>query len=236
MVSVCMATYNGEKYLKEQLTSILCQLSEEDEIVISDDGSSDCTEELISSFHDNRIIYIHNSKEHGFVNNFENSLRHAQGDIVMLSDQDDIWEPNKVSIILEKLKQYDLVVHDAEMIDSDGKSLGKTYFSIMHRYNSFFANLWKTRWLGCCMAFKKEVLCECLPFPKKIVGHDYWIGMYGMIKFRYCFLDEVLIKYRRHGNNVSSSSEKSNKSLWFRLFSKRYYLLLSIFFRYLHLI
>lgn len=221
MVSVCMATYNGAKYIKEQILSILPQLGEEDELVISDDGSKDDTLSIIDSINDKRIkVFLHKTN-HGFTNNFENALVHAKGDYIFLSDQDDVWKDGKVSAVMSALQTYSLVIHDAELIDGEGKSLNKNYYSTLHHHRGFLMNLWKTRWLGCCMAFRREVLDSCLPFPANIVAHDYWIGMLGMLKFRYCFMDDVLICYRRHGGNVSPSSEKSNNSLFYKVFTKR---------------
>ena len=129
---------------------------------------------------------------------------------------------------MEQLKKYALVIHDAEIVDGEGKSIGHTYYSSMHNGTSFLMNLWKTRWLGCCMAFNREVLDYCLPFPENIVGHDYWIGMMGMLKFKYLFMPEVLLCYRRHGDNVSPSGEKSPNSLFYKLFVKRWNLIKSI--------
>ena len=231
MISVCIATYNGEKYIKEQISSILSQLGDDDEVVISDDGSSDRTLEIIDSFHDHRILVYHNKKQHGFVGNFENALNHSKGEYIYLSDQDDVWCPNKVSVVQKALSNFDIVIHDAELINGDGCSLGITYYTTLHHHTSFLMNFWKTRWLGCCMAFKREVMDYCLPFPDNIVAHDYWIGMLGMTKFKYIFRDDILIKYRRHGGNVSSSSEKSDNSLFFKLFTKRAYLAYEIIWR-----
>ena len=95
MISVCIATYNGEKYLREQLDSILPQLAESDEVIVSDDGSTDGTIDLITSLNDPRIKIVSNSGRKGYVGNFENALKHTTGDYIFLSDQDDIWYPNK---------------------------------------------------------------------------------------------------------------------------------------------
>lgn len=233
-ISVCMATFNGEKFIREQVMSILPQLGEDDEIIVSDDGSSDETINILNSFQDRRIKIIVNKGRHGVVPNFENALKYSSGDYIFLSDQDDVWKTNKVEVILKQLRQYDLVVHDAEMIDGEGRSLGKTYYSTMHHKKDFISNLWRTRWLGCCMAFRREVLEMCLPFPSTIVAHDYWIGMLGMLKFRYCFIDDILICYRRHGNNTSPSGEKSANSLFYKLVTKRMNMLVALANRYLH--
>ena len=228
MISVCMATFNGEKYISEQIDSILSQLGVDDELIVSDDGSTDNTLQILRSYHDKRLKLTQNVQRHGFVGNFENALRQSKGDVIFLSDQDDVWKGNKVEIIMSSLESYSLVIHDAELINGQGKALGRRYYSTMHCHTSFLANLWKTRWLGCCMAFRRDVLDYCLPFPPKIVAHDYWIGMMGMLKFRYCFIDDVLIGYRRHGGNVSPSSEKSNNSLSYKIYTKRIHILISI--------
>ncbi|MCD8291094.1 MAG: glycosyltransferase, partial [Prevotella sp.] len=95
-VSVCIATYNGEKYIEEQIRSILSQLSDNDEVIISDDGSHDQTLSLIQSIGDKRIKIFQNEGRHGFKYNFENTLKKVQGDYIFLCDQDDVWLPNKV--------------------------------------------------------------------------------------------------------------------------------------------
>lgn len=229
MISVCMATYNGEKYIKQQMDSILSQLSVDDEIIVSDDGSKDKTIDILRSYHDGRIKIFSNNGRHGFVGNFENSLKHAMGDYIFLCDQDDYWKPNKVEVVLNKLRDYDLVIHNAELVDGQGRSLGKTYYDCTHHKTSFWANFYKTRWLGCCMAFRKNVRDYCLPIPPKLTGHDYWIGMLGMLRFKYAFMDEILMCYRRHGDNLSPSGEKSNHSLWYMLVTKRWNLVVALF-------
>jgi glycosyltransferase involved in cell wall biosynthesis len=223
-----MAIYNGERFLREQVSSILCQLSEEDELIISDDGSSDQSFHILKSFNDKRIVYLLNKGKHGFIGNFERALKYAKGDYIFLSDQDDIWMDNKVKLVLLKLKNYQLIIHNALVVDAEGVEKGFTYYDTLHHSTSFIMNLWKNRWLGCCMAFRREVLEYCLPFPEKIVGHDYWIGMIGMSKFSYCFMPELLIKYRRHGDNASSSSEESTSSWWYKLYTKRFNILCEV--------
>jgi len=105
MISVCIATYNGEKYIKEQLNSIIIQISQEDEIVVSDDWSNDRTLEIVSNYQDNRIKILFNKKEKGYSKNFENAILYAKGDIIFICDQDDVWLPNKVSRMIDALKK-----------------------------------------------------------------------------------------------------------------------------------
>lgn len=106
--------------MKEQFDSILSQLSDEDEIIISDDSSTDKTLAIIDSYHDKRIRVFPNQKFHSPIFNFENALKHARGDYIFLSDQDDVWECDKVKIILPYLSRYSLVVSNCSIMDKDG--------------------------------------------------------------------------------------------------------------------
>lgn len=228
MISVCMTSYNGEKYIKEQIDSIIKQLGPDDELIISDDGSKDNTCNIIIGYHDSRIRLLHNQTFHGLVGNFENALKAAKGDIIFLSDQDDIWKPNKINIAMKALGGYDLLLHDAEIVNSYGKSKGINYYSYLHSYTGFWANFWKTRFLGCCMVFRKEILRDALPFPRNLVGHDFWISSIALLKYKVVYIPDILLSYRRHGDNLSSSSEKSSHSLFYKVIEKRATMLWSL--------
>lgn len=117
MISVCIATYNGEKYIGEQIASILKQLNANDEVIISDDGSTDATLSIIKTFQDPRIRVIPGPQKHSPTQNFENVLHHAQGDYIFLSDQDDVWKTNKVATCMKWLQKYDCVISNAEVTD-----------------------------------------------------------------------------------------------------------------------
>ena len=228
MISVCIATLNGGRFVREQVKSVLPQLSEDDEVVVSDDGSTDDTVEILKSINDKRMKICKNEGRHGFIWNFENALKKAKGDVIFLCDQDDIWKPNKVEIVMETLKDHDIVLHDAEMIDQDGVMTGKLYSDGLHQRKGFWSNLWKTRWLGCCMAFRKNVLEYALPFPHHIVGHDGWISAVGLAKFDYYYIADALMWYRRHGENVSTASERSHNTWYYMLIKKRLWLLIEV--------
>ncbi|MDR0620012.1 MAG: glycosyltransferase, partial [Bacteroidales bacterium] len=116
-----MATYNGEKYIKEQLDSILCQLGMDDELIISDDGSTDKTLEIIQHYQEPRVKILSNVKRHSIIGNFENALIHAKGDYIFLADQDDVWTSDKVNVVLAALATTDLVVSDCTVVDGDLK-------------------------------------------------------------------------------------------------------------------
>ena len=148
-----MATYNGSDYIREQLDSILPQLNDDDEIVISDDHSSDDTIERIKALGDPRIKIFYNTGEQGFTSNFENALKHATKPIIFLSDQDDIWMPSKVTYCMERLVGgFDLVVHDAVIVDENKNVLHDSFYRVRHVHRTLIGNLVKFGYLGCCMA------------------------------------------------------------------------------------
>lgn len=216
-VSVCMATYNGQNYILQQLVSILNQLGPSDELIISDDGSTDETLSIVESLDDKRIKIYHNQSNHGVVGNFNNALVHASGDIIFLADQDDIWADNKVEIMMDKLKDYDAVVHNFLFMNGEGVVSDNDFFSIHPSRSGFWNNLYRNGFMGSCMAFRKKVLDDALPLPKHILWHDMWIGLMAEKKGRTCFIPDTLLYYRRHGDNVSATGEKSTFSRWFQL-------------------
>lgn len=231
MISVCIATYNGEKYIKEQLDSILTQLDKSDEIIISDDSSTDRTIEIIQSYSDKRIKLYENKKFKSPIFNFENSLTYATGDYIFLSDQDDIWMSNKVETIKEFLVNFDLVLSDANIIDSKGNAMDESFYKINGSKKGLVKNIIKNSYLGCTMAFNRKILEKSLPFPKAIPMHDWWIGLVAEVYGKTCFIDEKLINYRRHGSNASPTGEKSHYS-FFKKISFRLALIKALILKY----
>ncbi len=216
-VSVCMATYNGEKYIKEQLHSILIQLSDSDEIIISDDSSIDNTVKIIKSFNDDRIKLYENNTFKNPIYNFENAIKKSSGELIILSDQDDIWNNNKVEVIKKKIENYVCLNHNAELINQFSEDLGKNLFDLNKSKKGIVRNIIKNSYVGCCMAFRREVLKKALPFPNNIPMHDSWIGLISEIYGEVIFLNESLIKYRRHESNLSSTGLKSEKKITLKI-------------------
>ncbi|MEO8253412.1 MAG: glycosyltransferase family 2 protein [Flavobacterium sp.] len=215
MISVCIATYNGQKYIKEQLDSILIQLKEEDEVIISDDGSTDNTIDIIKEINDKRIIVIKNNLKKGVNHNFQNALNNAKGDFVFLSDQDDIWMPNKIEVCVKELNSYDLVVTNCSVIDEHKNILHYSYFDLVKSGKGFFKNFYKSTYLGCCLAFKKEVIEKVLPMPEDLLlFHDWWFGFISELCFKVKFIDVPCIYYRRHGETNSNTLSKSHLSIF----------------------
>ena len=215
-----MATYNGEKYIKKQIDSILCQLSQEDELVISDDGSTDKTVEIINSYNDSRIKIINHkknennrsSKYKNFLyakENFENAIINSTGDYIFLSDQDDIWLAGKVKRTLELLKKYDCVVHNYQIINMDDNLIKDAQFRKSPLHKSIFMNVVDNHFRGCCMAFNAKFKDSLFPIPKRVVGHDYWIGTllahYGNVFYEL----QPFIQSRWYENSVSAKKKTS---------------------------
>lgn len=210
MVSVCMATYNGAKYIRSQILSILSMLSEDDEIIVSDDGSTDNTIEILESVGDPRIKIYHNSGHHGVNGNFENSLRNAAGDVIFLSDQDDIWMDGKVKKCITALDDSLCVVHNAIVMDGNLERIIGYFFADRNCKTGFWHNWWRNGYLGCAMAFKRELLNYVLPIPENMpFYHDIWIGSIAQITGSVKFLDFIGIKYRRHDKTTSVTSKGS---------------------------
>ena len=225
MISVCIATYNGEKYLRQQLDSILAQIGSEDEIVISDDGSTDGTIELIESLHDERIRVIRHDSAYikttfpldKPTHNFENAMKHANGDIIFLSDQDDVWLPGKVDKMLQALETADMAMHDCVIVDTELNKIAPSYFDTVKTTTNPWHNAMKCTLLGCCMAMRRCVAQEALPFPKTKVGHDLWLGMVAASKFRFSLVREPLLLYRKHEKSMTTAGQESKYGLWFKM-------------------
>lgn len=211
-VSVCMATFNGNKYVGEQIESILSQLGVLDELIIVDDASTDNTVEIIKRISDQRIILHEGKSNTGPVGAFNRSLSMATGEIVYLSDQDDIWYADKVMMInrLFDDKELDLVVHNAR-VTSDSGVLSHSLFDMCGSSPGLIRNIISSTHTGCCMAIRRSSLVSLLPVPNwRGVYHDAWIGtLSGCMRYKKIFYPVPLMDYRRHGENVSTMRRRS---------------------------
>ncbi len=216
MLSVCIATHNGEEFIKEQIDSIIPQLGINDEIIISDDGSTDKTLEIVKNFKDNRIKIFNYEQPHNplkgaqksirfATKNFENALSKTKGDIIFLCDQDDIWYPNKIEVCKTYLLSCDIVKHNYSLIDEKGMLIQESYYDEERQKNRTLYHLFKfLPFRGCCMAFKRDLLYKALPFPKNCLQHDTWIGMIARIDgLKFNYINQPLIYHRHHRNNAS---------------------------------
>jgi glycosyltransferase involved in cell wall biosynthesis len=207
MLSVAMAAFNGERFIAQQLISILSQLDARDEVVVVDDASTDGTLNVISSLQDSRIRLLRNERNAGVFAAFERALGATRGDIVFLSDQDDVWLPGKVAEAKARFARdaaVQLVLSDAEVIDEQGRVTAPSFMASRGGFQaSFAATLVRNRYLGCTMALRRALLDIALPIPRDVPMHDMWFGSLAVLQGRVDYIDRPLVQYRRHGGNVS---------------------------------
>lgn len=221
-VDILLATYNGEEYIREQLDSILNQTHKEFRLLISDDGSTDETRNILNEYKakDDRIEIFMQEKNLGVVKNFEFLLKKVDAKYYMFSDQDDIWKKEKIEKSLEKIKEgFDLVYSDLEVVDENLNVTYKSYWKLkgiykkIKKYNNFQSLYLNNFITGCTIISKKELIDSFMPLPNtsKFVLHDYWISLVISQNGKIAYIEEPLIKYRQHKNNKVGSKKKSDE-------------------------
>lgn len=201
MISVCLASLNGGRYIRAQVESILAS-PRVTELLVSDDGSTDDTLQVLQAIRDPRLKVLSGPRR-GVIRNFEFLLGKASGDYIFLSDQDDVWLERKVDTMLAALQDADLAVSDCAVVDNELHLVARSFFQARGSGPGVVRNLWKNSFLGCCMAFRRGILAYVLPFPQGVPMHDWWIGLMVALKGRVRFVEEVLVQYRRHGANAT---------------------------------
>lgn len=211
-VSVCMATYNGSAYVADQLASILSQLSDDDEVIVCDDGSSDATVGIIQSFDDARIRLFENSQNVGYIKNFERALGLSSGKYIFLSDQDDIWPAGRVERMIAAMRDTGkmMVVGSTESFCNDiedraffcgyGTARDSTYGRnvtdlVLGRVVPYF---------GSSMLISSELKSHILPFHSALISHDIWMFFVANRLRSICHLHEIVTYRRVHAANVST--------------------------------
>lgn len=208
-VSVALVTYNSERYLREQIDTIIPNLGSGDEIVISDDGSTDSTQEILNGYalSDPRFK-IYQIEHSGCNGNYENAIKHCSGDIIFLSDDDNVWAGDKVAIVkkaFESDPRIGLVMHDCEVCDADLNVIAPSFFKLRNAKPGLWRNIMKVSYGGSLFAFRKELLNYILPFPKRMpVFYDEWIGTMASKHSKVVFVPQVLSKWRRHSGTQST--------------------------------
>ncbi len=205
LVSVVIATYNGEKFLDKQLESILEQTYPNIEIIIVDDCSTDGTVSLIKQYEesDKRLKVFVNETNLGYVKNFEKGLKLATGEFIAPSDQDDIWMKDKIEVLMNEMGDHEIVYSNSELIDSNGNSLHKKLSDIKRllSYDDCLTYAIGNTAAGHAMIVTKELVNRCFPFPT-MIPHDYWLGFVATCKMPIKFIDIPLVQYRQHTQNV----------------------------------
>lgn len=212
-VSVAMCTFNGRRWLDAQLDSILASLGDDDELVIVDDASSDGTWSMLQALTDPRVRTLRNRANCGVVASFERALCAARAPIVLLADQDDVWERDKRDAMLAAFDDDPSVtgvVSDATLIDADGVSIGDSFMATRGGFaGTLGATLLRSRFLGCAMGVRRSVLDLALPIPARAPMHDMWLGVIAASLGRVAYVDRPLLRYRRHDANASPARSPS---------------------------
>ncbi|RZL46617.1 MAG: glycosyltransferase family 2 protein [Pedobacter sp.] len=227
LISICVCTYNGDKYLEEQLKSLINQDYPNFEIVIVDDRSTDTTYQILERFaaeHTNIHIY-QNPNNLGYIKNFEKAISLSNGDLITLCDQDDLWESNKLSILFSRFDSSSILIyHNSNLIDEKNSFLNKTLAQSIGYINgnNHVALFLNNCVAGHAMMFRKDLVLKILPFPENI-PHDHWIAYVALHNGYLQFLDLCLVNYRQHNFSVTYTHhlEKKQTSIFEDKLEKR---------------
>ncbi len=214
LVSIAMASYNGERFIKEQLESILNQTYKNLEIIVVDDCSKDGTVEILKKYKSDfsNIKIFQNETNCGVTKTFEKAIYQSTGDFIAISDQDDIWELNKIEILMNEIGNYDAVYSNSLLVDAQGNSLNKSFTTIMNMktYHSGAPFLLSNSVPGHTILMKRVFVEEILPFPIDML-FDLWIGFCAAGNNGIKFVDNTLVKYRQHESNTIGTRDSKNK-------------------------
>jgi glycosyltransferase involved in cell wall biosynthesis len=228
-----MATCNGAPFIRQQLASILGQLGPEDELIISDDSSTDATIGIVREFADSRIRILEGNTFASPCRNFEHALKPATGEIIVLADQDDIWLDNKLAMVrstlASKVGRVALIMMDGYLIDADGVKSGPRLFEAVKVGPGVLRNIYDNCYVGSSLAFTRELLALSLPFPPNIPMHDMWLGILAEIFGEVEFVTEPTYLYRRHGGSNTDLRRRFQPVAQIR---RRYYLAVTLLKRY----
>lgn len=212
MISIALASYNGGRYIKEQLDSILDQTIQDFEVVVCDDRSTDDTWNIIKQYasKDCRIRIYRNEKNLGFVKNFEKAISLCEGEYIALCDQDDTWTPHHLEVLLVNIGESSIACGNAEMVTELGESWGYK-LSEIDRVEVFPKNeidrafrllYFGNPYQGASMLIKREFLESALPIPDTNC-HDIWFAILACFNGGLQFVDEVITYYRQHDSNAT---------------------------------
>lgn len=214
-VSVCMATYNGSRWVGEQLASILAELTDADEVVIVDDASTDDTVAVITAVGDPRITLHARAQNRGYVATFEEAMRHATGEVIFLADQDDVWIPGRRAALLAAVEHGSVAASNLVLLGSD-QPLPNPITRRPWRLSSKQSG-WRIRnelrilagvmpYFGCAMALRRDAVARVLPFPSFLTeSHDLWIATFANRHGEMVHVDAASIRRRIHSDNASPS-------------------------------
>jgi len=198
LVSIAMATYNGENYLKEQLDSIFNQSYKNIEIIVCDDCSSDKTVAILAEYKKKYgLKYYINKNNLGFKRNFEKAISLCSGDFIALADQDDIWIENKIEVLVKEIGENSLIHSACSLIDENSKEISSLWIKQDDFKYSFAKFIFGNTVTGCTVLFKKELLKDFSPIPSGEKYHDCWLALLATKMNGIVYCDKPLVKYRQ---------------------------------------
>jgi glycosyltransferase involved in cell wall biosynthesis len=212
-ISIAMATYNGAKYIREQLDSLAAQTLLPDELIISDDGSTDETISIIEGFMKTSpfpVLVSRNEQRLGYADNFVRAVGLCKSKIIAFCDQDDVWLPEKIATVMAVFQTSDdmAVGHNFGVIDAAGVVTLPSYFAYL-AHQKLPARLCVK---GCTLAFRQTLITACgWPAPSIGISHDVWVATLAEAAGRRSTIADVLISHRIHGANVSGYLAQRDK-------------------------
>ncbi|WP_223694597.1 glycosyltransferase family 2 protein [Leifsonia poae] len=222
-ISVALCTYNGERFIEDQLTSVLEQSRAPVEVVVSDDGSSDRTVERVRAvsarflashpLSSTTVTVLENAAPLGVTANFAQAVAATTGELIALCDQDDVWAPGRLERLhaeFARRPELTLLNTDARLVDEQGAPFGSGLFhalaiseeekGLIRTGDAFAAFLRRNLVTGATTIFRRDLLADAAPFPSSWV-HDEWLALVAATVGRVDFLDDKTIDYRQHGAN-----------------------------------
>lgn len=226
LASIAMSTYNGERFIKEQIDSILDQSYSNLELIITDDGSSDKTIDIIKDYQkkDTRVKLYQNETNLGFVQNFAKAISLCEGDYIALADQDDSWKKDKLKTFIETIGEHVLIYSDADLVDEYAVSMGKELIRPGRELVSGANNrafLLENCVSGNTLMFKKELLPYILPIPEGASFHDRWIVFVASTYGSITYTEEPMTYYRRYSEQITKKREKDYEGFFDRFEKKK---------------
>lgn len=221
MLSIAMATYNGERFLREQLDSILAQTVTDFEVIVCDDCSTDCTVAILEEYArlDKRFNIYKNTHNLGFKKNFEQAIGLCKGDYIALCDQDDIWYPDHLELLLKNIGDCVMCCGNSELVNANNQSLGK----MLSEHDKFYYMPYPVRRIifklffsgnpmqGASMLVQSEFVRRCLPIPAGVGYHDAWLACCGCMESQgISYFFEPITRYRQHANNVTANANREH--------------------------
>lgn len=226
MISVCLATWNGEKFLGDQLASILPQLAADDELVITDDSSSDDSVQIIRDLHEPRVRLFVGNRFHSPLRNFEFAVSRTRGGYIVLADQDDVWLPDKLALTVAKMKELErlhdpatpLLVHtDLQVVDADLRPIAASLwrYQLTDPIGGVALNrlLVQNPVTGCTVMINAALRDLSLPIPAGAVMHDWWLALVAAAFGAIGHVSRPTVLYRQHSGNDTGARQWSVRAV-----------------------